>query len=136
MSSEAVRFWLTLVCVVAIVGGCASVPPAPSNAQNRDNAGNDEYEGWLWKSLTGRRTAETTQAALPDASAAAVAPPVADSPPVEAAPPATTPPVDTEPPPAPAPPVLVEGVPPVAGAPPMGLIKELPPEPARQAWWP
>ncbi len=65
MSSEGSRVWLMLVCVLGILGGCANIPPAPQDAKNRDNTGNYEYEGWLFKSLTGRKTAEATQEAPP-----------------------------------------------------------------------
>lgn len=59
MLSEGTRRRLTLVCALAIFGGCASVPPAPANAQNNAKTGNDEYEGWLFRSLTGRRKEAT-----------------------------------------------------------------------------
>lgn len=62
MSSAGSRIGLTLTCALVVLGGCASVPPAPPQAQNQSKTGNDEYEGWLFKSLTGRRAApETTQ---------------------------------------------------------------------------
>ena len=58
MWSERSRFWLMLALGLAVAGGCASVPPAPANAQNSDASGDDQYEGWLFKSLTGQKTAE------------------------------------------------------------------------------
>ena len=70
MSSEGSRLWLTLACALVVLGGCASVPPAPANAQNAAKPGEDEYEGWLWKSLTGKKTAATTPQAAPSAAAA------------------------------------------------------------------
>ena len=70
MPSEGSRLWLTLACVLVLLGGCASVPPAPANAQNATKPGEDEYEGWLWKSLTGKKTAATTPQATPSAAAA------------------------------------------------------------------
>ena len=60
MPSEGSRLWLTLACALILLGGCASVPPAPANAQNAAKPGEDEYEGWLWKSLTGQKPAATT----------------------------------------------------------------------------
>ena len=65
MSSEGSRLWLTLACALVLLGGCASVPPAPANAQNPAKTGEDEYEGWLFKSLTGQKTAATTPQAAP-----------------------------------------------------------------------
>ena len=34
MSSQGLRLWLALACVLGIFGGCATVPPAPENAKN------------------------------------------------------------------------------------------------------
>ncbi|MEN6404866.1 MAG: tetratricopeptide repeat protein [Thermoguttaceae bacterium] len=70
MSSETARFWLSLALAVGAVGGCAGVPPAPSNAQNRDNSGNYEYDGWLFKSLTGRRSSSSTTGSATSGTAA------------------------------------------------------------------
>ena len=54
------QIWLMLVCGLGVLGGCVSVPPAPQNAQSSNDADEDEYEGWLFKSLTGQKTAEAT----------------------------------------------------------------------------
>jgi TolA-binding protein len=58
---------LTLACVLILLGGCASVPPAPSGIK----ADNDPYEGWLFKSL-GRSNKEpgAPQQVAPPAGAA------------------------------------------------------------------
>jgi outer membrane protein assembly factor BamD (BamD/ComL family) len=56
MSSEGWRLRLVLACALGILGGCASVPPAPANAQNRPPDESNEHEGWLYKSLTGQQT--------------------------------------------------------------------------------
>jgi outer membrane protein assembly factor BamD (BamD/ComL family) len=68
MPSEGSRLWPLLVCALILLGGCASVPPAPASARNSAKPGGDEDEGWLWKSLTGQKPAPA--AAKPDAAAA------------------------------------------------------------------
>ncbi|MEN6556697.1 MAG: outer membrane protein assembly factor BamD [Thermoguttaceae bacterium] len=60
MSSKTTRGWLSLALAVGVLGGCAGFPPAPSNAQNGDNRSNYEYDGWLFKSVTGRRSCAST----------------------------------------------------------------------------
>lgn len=62
MLSDGSQCRLTLVCALAIFGGCASVPPAPANAQNNAKTDNGEYDGWLFRSLTGRRKEATPPA--------------------------------------------------------------------------
>jgi len=49
--------------VLAVCGGCATVPPSPGNAQAAAQANGDEYEGWLFKRLTGQREAGESMAA-------------------------------------------------------------------------
>jgi TolA-binding protein len=66
------QFGLTLLCGFGILLGCASVPPPPANAQNRENTSNDEYDGWLFKSLTGRKTAQTPSPTTSSTTPAAV----------------------------------------------------------------
>jgi outer membrane protein assembly factor BamD (BamD/ComL family) len=66
MLNEGSRLLLTLACALSILGGCASVPPAPTHVANRDAAASDEHEGWLWNSLTGQKKAPETK---PTASA-------------------------------------------------------------------
>ncbi len=75
MSVAGLRFWL-LPCILSVLAGCASVPPAPQHPdQPPPNAG--EHEGWLWNSLTGQK------AAAPSGSAASQPspPPVPPTPP-------------------------------------------------------
>jgi outer membrane protein assembly factor BamD (BamD/ComL family) len=64
MSSEGSRRWLMLACAASLLGGCATVPPVPQQAQAQKptKPGEDEYEGWLWKSLTGKKTGDSAQA--------------------------------------------------------------------------
>jgi outer membrane protein assembly factor BamD (BamD/ComL family) len=57
MSNGRARHLLTLACVLILFGGCASAP----SAQNGIRADNDPYEGWLYKSLTGRKDAAASQ---------------------------------------------------------------------------
>lgn len=67
MWSEGTRLWLTLACAVTILGGCATVPAAPAGAQSSSTTNNDEYEGWLFKSLTGKKTSPDAASAKPAA---------------------------------------------------------------------
>lgn len=46
-----------LLCVMGILAGCASGPPMQANAQNDNSSDDYEYDGWLFKSLTGRKKA-------------------------------------------------------------------------------
>lgn len=57
MPSEGSRLWLTLRCVLILLGGCATVPPVPANAPKPSATAEDDHEGWLWKSLTGQKPA-------------------------------------------------------------------------------
>jgi outer membrane protein assembly factor BamD (BamD/ComL family) len=75
MLTEGTRLLLTLACAVSILGGCASVPPAPANVASRANTESDEHEGWLFNSLTGQKKASDTK----PAAAAAVAASPTDS---------------------------------------------------------
>ncbi len=50
MSIAGARRWLAL-CVLVVAGGCASVPPAPH--PTAPGNGDNEYNGWLFNSLTG-----------------------------------------------------------------------------------
>jgi outer membrane protein assembly factor BamD (BamD/ComL family) len=62
MPIAGLRIGLALGCAIVVVGGCAGVPPTSTQAQSQAKSGNDEYEGWLFKSLTGRKSsAETTK---------------------------------------------------------------------------
>jgi outer membrane protein assembly factor BamD (BamD/ComL family) len=70
MPSDGSRLCLTLACVLVALGGCASVPAAPANAQNSAAPHGDEYEGWLYKSLTGQKPAAATPQAAPIAATA------------------------------------------------------------------
>jgi TolA-binding protein len=62
MSSERARLLLMLACILSVLGGCAGVPPAPPHTQNGAASGGDEYDGWLFKSLTGRGNKESSAA--------------------------------------------------------------------------
>ena len=42
-----------LACLLGVLGGCASVPPAPPSAPKGSTTDSDEHEGWLFQSLTG-----------------------------------------------------------------------------------
>jgi outer membrane protein assembly factor BamD (BamD/ComL family) len=65
---------------LAVVSGCASVPAAPSHASREapprppKTSQEDEYDGWLWKSLTGKRPAagDAASTAWPADNAAVV----------------------------------------------------------------
>ena len=63
MSSDRFPISLLLACVLSLLGGCISVPPAPANAQKAASSDDDPYEGWLFRSLTGQSM--TTEAASP-----------------------------------------------------------------------
>ncbi len=65
MLNEGSRFTILLVVVAGILGGCASVPPSSANAQNKSDSGNGEYDGWLFKSLTGKRSSSDQASAKP-----------------------------------------------------------------------
>jgi outer membrane protein assembly factor BamD (BamD/ComL family) len=66
-----------LACVLGIVGGCASVPPAPAGAPNSSPPESNEHEGWLYKSLTGQQTpAKPVAGASPGAASPTAAAPV------------------------------------------------------------
>jgi outer membrane protein assembly factor BamD (BamD/ComL family) len=79
MGNGELRISLLLISTAAILGGCATVPPETANAQSRaseatqsrTNSGNDEYDGWLFKSLTGRKTADKPAAANANRTASA-----------------------------------------------------------------
>ena len=74
MSSEGSRLCLMLACALGILGGCATVPPAPKNAQNGPPAESNEHDGWLFKSLTGQQApAKPAASATPDAANPATA---------------------------------------------------------------
>ncbi len=77
MSLNGFRLLMTALVVVFFVQGCATVPPPPTNvAQRPENAQplrqkeEDEYEGWLFKSATGRGP-------TPNSGASSPAPPAA-----------------------------------------------------------
>jgi TolA-binding protein len=66
------RLGRTLLCGLGILVGCAILPPSPAHAQGNAST-EDEYEGWLFKSLTGRKPAEkSTPAAKPQSPSTAV----------------------------------------------------------------
>ena len=69
MSSDRFQAWV-LACVLSLLGGCMSVPPAPANAQKAGDSGGDEYEGWLFRSLTGQSAATETAESASSAAAA------------------------------------------------------------------
>jgi TolA-binding protein len=56
MSINRLLFLPMLACFLSALGGCASAPPTGNNAKNDVRSGADEYDGWLFKSLMGRRT--------------------------------------------------------------------------------
>ena len=126
MSINRSLFLLTLACFLGILGGCASAPPANSNSRAAANSdGTDEYDGWLFKSLTGKKSkpADAQQPAPP------ANPPAGPSDVPQAASPSgvqqasawTAPPEDAGP--------LVAG-PSSAAGPPPSIPAELPPPPA------
>jgi outer membrane protein assembly factor BamD (BamD/ComL family) len=77
MSIDRSLFLLTLACLVGALGGCASAPHPTDQSQNDVRSGTDEYDGWLFNSLTGRHKKSTDaeqpapQAAAPSAGQAA-----------------------------------------------------------------
>ncbi len=115
--------WLTLACCLALSAGCASVPPAANHPQNGVSSdGTNEYDGWLFKSLTGKGT---TADAKPPATPTQPTNPPAAAPPgdsgVQLASAWAPPPEGTGP--------LVPG-PSSAAGPPPAIPAELPPPPA------
>ena len=67
MSINRSLFLLMLAC---FLGGCASAPPSDNHPQNGVRSGADEYDGWLFKSLTHRKTESSSpQPAAPQGSA-------------------------------------------------------------------
>ncbi|NQU22844.1 MAG: tetratricopeptide repeat protein [Candidatus Nealsonbacteria bacterium] len=84
MSTHGLRLLVSLVGVsglaglLGLAGGCASVPPLPEHARNRPPGGvpvsgrgpDDEYEGWLFRSLTGGSTRRAPQQPTPHGAAA------------------------------------------------------------------
>jgi len=65
------RFLPAAACLLGLFVGCRGVPPPPGHTGNQTATGNEEYDGWLWKSLTGGR--KTAAAASADSSKAASA---------------------------------------------------------------
>jgi outer membrane protein assembly factor BamD (BamD/ComL family) len=56
MPSKGLHLGVILACVAVMAGGCMGGPSGASSAQNKDNTQNYEYDGHLFKSLTGRKT--------------------------------------------------------------------------------
>ena len=56
MFSDGLRLCLVISCFLGICSGCKGVPAAPEHARNNTQNGEDEYEGWLFKTLTGQRS--------------------------------------------------------------------------------
>ena len=55
MSINRSLFLLMLACLFGVLCGCASTPPPAGHSQTAVNSdGTDEYDGWLFKSLTGQ----------------------------------------------------------------------------------
>ncbi|MBN1393833.1 MAG: tetratricopeptide repeat protein [Pirellulales bacterium] len=75
MPSEGTRQLILILCLFWLFVGCKGIPPAPSHAQNVGGGNEDEYEGWLFKRLTGRQNASS-----PQGSASQVAANVAPTP--------------------------------------------------------
>ena len=84
MSTHGLRPLISLVGIpglaglLGLAGGCASVPPVPEHARTRPPGATpvsgrshdeDEYEGWLFRSLTGGRKPWTPQPATPGVAA-------------------------------------------------------------------
>lgn len=69
-SERPLGYFFILLCVLAPFGGCVSVPPAPSNVQTVANTDEDEYEGWLFKRLTGQGETVAASEQIPSASQA------------------------------------------------------------------
>jgi hypothetical protein len=65
MSIHRSLFLLTLACFLNIPAGCASAPPAGNHSQNDVKSGTDEYDGWLFNSLTGRTNKTAAAAKIP-----------------------------------------------------------------------
>ena len=54
-------FLLALACFLCALGGCAAAPPAGGRVQSDVRSGTDDYDGWLFNSVTGRRNAAASQ---------------------------------------------------------------------------
>jgi len=75
MSIHRSLFLLTLACFLGASCGCASAPPAGSHSQNDVRSGTDEYDGWFFNSLIGRRKKATEAEKLaPQSNSQAAAP--------------------------------------------------------------
>jgi outer membrane protein assembly factor BamD (BamD/ComL family) len=74
MSTTESRAVVLLMSILLTLAGCRSVPPAPDSVRRDQGAraqnGGDEYDGWLFKSLTGRRRATPSEASEPAAPSA------------------------------------------------------------------
>jgi len=73
MSITESRAIVLLMCIFLTLAGCRSVPPVSDGARRdqsarAQNGGGDEYDGWLFKSLTGRRQATPSVASEPAAT--------------------------------------------------------------------
>ena len=67
MRSERARLVVTLAGLLALFGGCALTPPSSGQRSASGAKGSaDEYEGWLFNSLRGRRQSDAPSVA-PDA---------------------------------------------------------------------
>ena len=65
MSINRSLFLLMLACLLGVLCGCASTPPKGTPSQDATRSGTDEYDGWLFNSLTGRHKAKTEQTTPP-----------------------------------------------------------------------
>jgi outer membrane protein assembly factor BamD (BamD/ComL family) len=63
MSIHRSLFLLMLACLVGAVCGCASTPPKGNPSQDSVRSGTDDYDGWLYNSVAGRRKAKAEQGA-------------------------------------------------------------------------
>jgi outer membrane protein assembly factor BamD (BamD/ComL family) len=70
MSINRSLFLLMLPCYLGFLCGCASTPPKGSPSQDAVRSGTDEYDGWLFKSLTGRGKATNAEQPAPGSTAA------------------------------------------------------------------
>jgi TolA-binding protein len=76
MASNRWRFFFVLASVLGVVAGCSSLPAAKQPNDKHDaTAGKDEYEGWLYKSLTGQKNGPTAAPQGTAQAAAQTAPP-------------------------------------------------------------
>jgi TolA-binding protein len=64
MASDRRRLFLTLACVLCAVAGCTALP-ASKPSQDGKSGDKDEYEGWLYKSLTGKKTGSAAAQPVP-----------------------------------------------------------------------